>query len=149
MTYTILSAPKRDSQPESSTPTIDFSLAQATQKYAAGGMDPEKVEVGRRIRQAREAKDLSQNDLARHLNLTGGAIGQWELGITIPRAQTIIRLTRLLGVSYEWLMAKGSSKTEIGQDGSEKKVLQLFRKLSGVEQEMVIRQLEGLTRSKR
>jgi hypothetical protein len=28
-------------------------------------------------------------------------------------------------------------------------MLQLFRKLSDVEQEMVIRQLEGLTRSKR
>jgi transcriptional regulator with XRE-family HTH domain len=128
---------------------VENAAVAQTAKYAAAGMDPEKVAVGQRIREARLKADLSQFELAKLLDITGGAVGQWELGITIPKAQTIGKLTKLLGVSYEWLMNKEGRKIDAVRTDPEEHMLQLFRKLSDVEQEMVIRQLEGLTRSKR
>jgi transcriptional regulator with XRE-family HTH domain len=112
-------------------------------------MDQEKVQVGLRIKEARDRADMSQNELARLLDITGGAVGQWELGITIPRAQTINRLSEIFGVSPDWLLGKEGRKTDAVRTDPEEHVLQLFGKLSDVEQEIVIRQLEGLTRSKR
>lgn len=149
MSLTTLSTTIRDSQQESSFHTMDVTLAPHQTKYAAEGLDPEKLAVGHRIRDAREKLDMSQHELAKLLDITAGAVGQWELGITIPRAQTIIKLTGILGVSYEYLMGKGGRKTAAARTDHEEHVLQLFRKLQDGEQEMIIRQLEGLTRTKR
>lgn len=51
----------------------------------------------------REAKLLSQEQLARSLNLSYRTIAEWENGRQIPKFNNAIALARSLGVSLETL----------------------------------------------
>lgn len=59
------------------------------------------VEIGRRIREAREAARLSQQDLGRRLSpaRSHAAISDMERGVTRPSAQDIAQLAEILGVN--------------------------------------------------
>lgn len=62
------------------------------------------MSLGARIRQAREAKGLSQAGVARAFKLTREAVSQWESGDTAPTLDRFEELADLLGVSGEWLL---------------------------------------------
>ena len=58
--------------------------------------------LGKRIRQARKRKGLSQSDLGRLCNgLSRSAVAQWEAGLTEPT------VSEVLGVSGHWLVHGG------------------------------------------
>ena len=48
------------------------------------------------IRKIRERKKISQESLAAMIGVTQGAVSQWESGKTMPTAQNIIDLARIL-----------------------------------------------------
>ena len=48
------------------------------------------------IRKIREGKKMSQASLAALIGVTQAAVSQWELGKTMPTAQNIIDLARIL-----------------------------------------------------
>lgn len=57
------------------------------------------------IREARLAKEWSQADLATHMGVSRGYIGQLETGkIGLPRQQQREQLERLLGISQEQML---------------------------------------------
>jgi transcriptional regulator with XRE-family HTH domain len=61
--------------------------------------------MGDRIKFHREAKGLSQSDLAKICGVTKGAVSQWEIG----RSKNVknaawIKLTNALGVSPDYLV---------------------------------------------
>lgn len=60
--------------------------------------------LGSRIRIAREQKDLSQQEFARQLHVTRGAISQWENDAVRPSHHNLVELARILHASVEWLM---------------------------------------------
>jgi len=60
-----------------------------------------------RIRHARESAGLSQADVARHFNLSRGAVAQWEMGKTGPDRNRVPELASLLGVSVGYLLEGG------------------------------------------
>lgn len=62
-----------------------------------------RKEFGSRLRQARIAKNLSTNDLAKKLRLTRNGYGFYELGKRDLPTPTIYRLAKILGVSLDWL----------------------------------------------
>jgi transcriptional regulator with XRE-family HTH domain len=62
------------------------------------------MSLGARIRQAREARNLSQAEVARAFKLTREAVSQWESGGTAPTLDRFEALSDLLGVSGEWLL---------------------------------------------
>jgi transcriptional regulator with XRE-family HTH domain len=53
---------------------------------------------GRRLREARKARGMSQDDLAERTGIHSTAIGRYERSEREPLAGTIIRLARGLGV---------------------------------------------------
>lgn len=57
-----------------------------------------------RLRAARERLGLAQIDLARRLQLSDGACGQWERGDKVPAADNLKRLSQILNVSADWLL---------------------------------------------
>lgn len=61
-------------------------------------------DLGRRIRQYRQATGLSQRALATRLGITSGAIGQWELGLKAPSTPRLAALGKALGVSLDILL---------------------------------------------
>lgn len=86
------------------------------------------MQIGTRIRQARQAAGISQARLAQLMGVTRSACSQWESrdAGTAPRLQRLADISRYLGVSYAWL-ATGQADTRslhndranIEQDGGQ------------------------------
>ena len=61
------------------------------------------LSIGERISSLRNKKNLSQNQLAKALDLSRQAISKWENDITAPDTLNLIRLADLLDCSVEYL----------------------------------------------
>lgn len=59
--------------------------------------------ISDRIRQARQAKKLSQTDLARRADLNRKSLSRYELG-SIPPADVLKAIAEALGVSADYLL---------------------------------------------
>lgn len=80
--------------------------------------------LGKRISEARKRLNITQMDLALRLDVTSGAISQWETDLNLPSLETSVSLAEALEVSLEWLITGGETSVQ----GSAQK----FRKISGM-----------------
>lgn len=64
-------------------------------------MDDYRERVGRRIRQTRERRSLSQTELARLMEVSDAQISRWERGRVMPSPRHLEGLGRALGVPAE------------------------------------------------
>ena len=60
--------------------------------------------LGEKIHQLRKAKGLSQEQLASQLTISRQAISKWELGEAMPDTDNIVQLSKLFGVSTDYLL---------------------------------------------
>lgn len=60
--------------------------------------------LGTRIKQLRKEKQLSQLDLARHLNISNTTLSQYESGKRIPGDEIKIKMARFFNVSIDYLL---------------------------------------------
>jgi len=61
--------------------------------------------IGKRIRKARENKGWRQEDFAEKIGLSVTYTGMIERGEKVPRLETFIKITNVLGVSADQLLA--------------------------------------------
>ena len=59
--------------------------------------------IADRLKEAREAKGLSQAQLAELVPTSRAAVGQWEIGHTSPSVATLAAVADILGVEASWL----------------------------------------------
>jgi transcriptional regulator with XRE-family HTH domain len=72
--------------------------------------------MGTRIRTLREAKGLTQAQLAEKVGVTKGAVSAWETGYAKNlRLQTFLRLLDVLGVSKPEYLIWGTDRNRSGQ----------------------------------
>lgn len=57
--------------------------------------------IGRNIKRLRLEHGYSQEQLARKLNVTQGAISHWEIGKSNPEAAQLVAISQLFGVSLD------------------------------------------------
>ncbi len=57
-----------------------------------------------RIKFLREQRGMTQQELAKQLHVTRSSVNAWELGISIPSAQSLIDLSNILGVSTDVIL---------------------------------------------
>ena len=57
--------------------------------------------IGEQIRDARKAKGITQDALAEAMNVSRQAVSHWETNRTMPDAETLIRLSKVLEHSFE------------------------------------------------
>lgn len=73
-----------------------------------GDLDAEypEIDLGKRIRQIREARGMSRSELGEALELNNPdiRIGSYENGKKFPRMQMLRNIADALGVSWQWLM---------------------------------------------
>lgn len=62
------------------------------------------MSIAERITQAREARGLTQEELARRLDIGTKSVWRWEKGTAEPRAGTLPALARELRVTLSWLL---------------------------------------------
>ena len=68
--------------------------------------------LGTRIATLRSQLGMSQAQLARRLNISPSAVGMYEQGRREPSADILVALSRVLGVSLEYLMTGCQSSQE-------------------------------------
>jgi len=106
--------------------------------------------IGTRIRQLRRNLDLTQEQMARKLSVSDGAISSYELGDTLPNIKNIIGIAQLAGVSIDWLLTGAAlDKSEEQQMTEEEaKLLTAFRSATKSRQEIALEILEQSPRSR-
>lgn len=60
----------------------------------------DKNKFARAIKKYREENDLTQNELAQKLGTAITTVARWELGLSVPKQQTLIRQIKELGISW-------------------------------------------------
>lgn len=74
---------------------------------------PAQRAFGQRLRQRREEKDLTLDDIAKAAGkISPQAVEQWESGVTSPKQHRLVAVARLLEVDLGWLL------TGVDVDGS-------------------------------
>lgn len=79
-----------------------------------------------RIRTLREAANLSQSALAKHLEVSRSAVNAWEMGLSSPTTQYVIEMAKLFHISADYLLEIDNTET-IRLDGfspAQKQLLQ-------------------------
>lgn len=67
--------------------------------------------LGKRLTQLREARQLSQSEVARAIHLTQQAIDNYEKGTREPKGEILVRLARFYGVSTDYLLGLADDPT--------------------------------------
>lgn len=112
-------------------------------------------ELPDRIRLARRSAKLSQDALAKRLDVAASAVAQWENPRgTTPRLDKFAAIAAMTGVSVEWLMTGRGDTRRIGtrgeegvpaitpdsiaRDMTEEQLLEQFRRLSSRSRQLVV-----------
>ena len=94
----------------------------------------ENSTFGDRMAAAREAAGLTQTDLARRTGVRLTSIRSWENDQSEPRANTLQRVSGILGVSLMWLLAgegEGATEEPVGPSEDMRELLLELRALRG------------------
>lgn len=59
--------------------------------------------IAKRLKEARNEKSKTQNDLAEVLNISRAAFGEYERGNNLPPIDKLVVIARELEVSLDWL----------------------------------------------
>jgi len=62
------------------------------------------MKLGEKLQQLRKKSGLSQEQLAAQLTVSRQAVSKWELDETMPDTENVIQLSRLFGVSCDYLL---------------------------------------------
>ena len=84
-----------------------------------------KYEIGKRIREYREKRGMSQKELADKIGVSNSRVSNWEQGINRPDADILADLCRVLKVSPSELLDVHLSTDELSDQ--ERKVIQAYR----------------------
>ena len=68
--------------------------------------------LGERIAALRRSRGMSQAELARRLGISPSAMGMYEQGRREPSVQTLVSLSRELGVSTDFLLTGKAAASE-------------------------------------
>lgn len=60
--------------------------------------------LGQKLRLLRKEKGISQEKLAEQLGVSRQAVSKWELDITLPETENIIKIGKIFDVSYDYLL---------------------------------------------
>ena len=74
------------------------------------------MKLSEKIINLRKARNMSQEELAEQLGVSRQAVSRWEVGTALPDASNILQLSKLFGVSADYLLNddyKGEAPTPI------------------------------------
>lgn len=67
--------------------------------------------IAERIRALREQANMTQSELARKLGITRSSVNAWEMGISVPSTQYLMRLAEIFQVSTDYLLGRSTTST--------------------------------------
>ncbi len=99
-----------------------------------------------RILSTMEEKGVNQQEVTKHLGLGNGAFTRWKYNNGKSYLQYLGRIAEFLGVSRDYLLTGIEEIVENEKlSKNEQKLLEAFRNLKKIEQEIFLRQLIGFS----
>ena len=63
-----------------------------------------KVMIAQKIKKLREARNWSQAELARRVDVTRNGVNSWEQGLSMPSPACLVELAKVFSVSTDYLL---------------------------------------------
>ena len=82
------------------------------------------------IRQARKARNWTQEQLASAIGTTQQTINRWESGQTEPKVSDLRKISNALGITLTFLLGLDDVSESQTLSDSENELIELFRKLT-------------------
>ncbi len=60
--------------------------------------------IADKIKTLREKRNITQAELAKRLGVTRSGVNAWEMGISVPSTQYVIKLAEFFAVSTDYLL---------------------------------------------
>ena len=110
---------------------------------------PDMLGAGARIRVARQALGMTQDDLARAVGVSRSAVAQWETDRAGQVRGNLSRVAAVLGVSVGYLIQGGtqSASDSTAEDAVERALLRLYRACSEEDRAFLMRAALRLART--
>ena len=70
------------------------------------------MNISEKIRTLRKSKGMSQEELAGQVNISRQAVSRWENGTALPDADNIVQLSKLFGVTTDYLLMNSYESDE-------------------------------------
>lgn len=103
------------------------------------------MSFGSRLRERREALGLKQGELGKMLGVTGSAIGNYENGVSSPKADVLYRVFDVLQCDANYLFQDEMGETAgSAQSEREMHLMDSFHRLNEEGQEKVIEYVDDL-----
>ena len=103
--------------------------------------------ISHRIRMLRNAKSLTQADLAKRLQKSESAVRMWELGKSEPDLETVCMLSELFAVSTDFLLGMAEEQTHAASQ-AEQTVLMLMREVHPDSRQIVLEMIRAALNAK-
>jgi len=102
-----------------------------------------KKTIGNKIRQVRSKLGMTQLEMAKAIRHSKQTISGYELGDTYPSIESLIQLSKLGGVSIDWLLTGQESgiqgiETE-GLTTEERQLIDAYRNMGRMNQTAILR----------
>ena len=99
--------------------------------------------IGQRIAQKRKELGLSQEALGSKLGVSRQSIYKWEADSALPEVDKLIALSRLFGVTTDYLLGlTDTPEPPFPVSASERELLTLFRTLSREQKELIAKNVD-------
>ena len=76
------------------------------------------MEFGEKLQMLRKARGWSQEELAQQINVSRQALSKWESGAAVADTENVVALSRLFGVSTDYLLLEESEAASAPAAGS-------------------------------
>lgn len=88
-------------------------LLRAGQLSATKGVG-DRIAQERRLKAARDKRDIDQKEVAKAIGVTPGAVSRWENELAVPKDDVIAKLAAYFGVRAGWLRYGEGERIDAG-----------------------------------
>lgn len=81
-----------------------------------------KETFGQRFLKLRKSRNLTQEDIAKKLNISAQAVSKWENDISSPDISLLPDIARIFNITIDELLGKETNKTEVLPEGKRKDI---------------------------
>jgi transcriptional regulator with XRE-family HTH domain len=105
------------------------------------------MNMGERLREMRLRRNISQEEVARHIGITRSAYSHYEINNRQPVYETLIKLAHYFDVTLDYIIGGTLSKTPDGSDKPEaQEILLLIEHMSHEQRKKSIHLMNDLIR---
>lgn len=69
------------------------------------------LKIPERIRDIRDKNGLTQEELAQKMSITRSSVNAWEMGISMPSPENLVRLSDIFNVSTDYILGVDNRET--------------------------------------